>query len=373
MFDFKLKTEIHMKTWNSFVNDFNLGPKDVLITNRPIVQQCLQSGNLSCRMIYQEEYGGGGEPNDVMINSIIRDLKKVDYDRVIGIGGGTIIDLAKILSLSGFDNVLDVLYGRIPARRTRGLVVVPTTCGTGSEVTSISILEDTTAHVKKGIVSPEIFPEHAVLIPELLKTAPYKVLAYSSLDALTHAVESYLSPGSSVMTELFAVKAMEMILGVYCRIAKGNQAVLYEDNCIGKLLVASTYAGIAFSHSGVGAVHAMSYSLGGNYHVPHGESNYALFDGVLRMYDKRNPTGKIACLKELISRDMGLADGSDAIKEMNGVLNKIAPLKRLKEYGMKEAEIETFADAAMLQERLMKNNYTALARNDIRDIFAELY
>ncbi len=178
--------------------------------------------------------------------------------------------------------------------KKRELVIVPTTCGTGSEVTNIAILNRTRIGTKLGLVSDNMYADSAVLIPELLKGLPFAVFATSSIDALVHAVESSLSPKATSLTKLFGYKAIEMIIRGYQTIAaegKDARISLLED-----FLVASNYAGIAFGTAGCAAVHAMSYPLGGKYHVAHGESNYAMFTGVLKNYMEIKTNGEIAVM-----------------------------------------------------------------------------
>lgn len=371
MFSFKLATEIKMiDTVSNFVEAMKFSEKDVLITNKPIFDPYLKNYNLPCRVIFQENYGAG-EPNDRMINSIMDDLKNYDYDRVLAVGGGTVIDVSKVMVLSGANNVLDYLYGRTPLVKKRKLVVIPTTCGTGSEVTNIAILEDTEAHVKKGIVGPAIFPDEAVLVPELVKGLPYKFFAFSSIDALIHAIESYLAPASNSITELFAVNAIEKILDAYQEIVRSGSEV-YTKN-IGQVLVASTLAGIAFGNTGVGAVHAMSYPLGGKYHVAHGEANYAFLEVVLRKYEELKPDGKIQTLKSILGKCLGISDHKQVIAATADILEQIIPLKKLHEYGVKQGELEGFTKAALEQERLMKNNYTPLDFNNVLEMYQSRY
>ncbi|HBP64014.1 MAG TPA: 4-hydroxybutyrate dehydrogenase [Desulfosporosinus sp.] len=371
MYNFKLPTEIkYFESIGDFVEKMAITQQDLLITNAPIYEPYLKSYNLKCRIVFQENYGVG-EPSDRMVNAIIADLKDIKYERVFALGGGTIIDVAKILALSGVENVLDALYGRTPLVKGHRLVVIPTTCGTGSEVTNISILEDMQAHVKKGIVGPAIFPDEAILVPELLQGLPYKFFAFSSIDALIHAMESYLSPSSNVITEMFAMNSIQRILDSYQDIAKNGPEA--RTKTIGQVLIASTFAGIAFGNTGVGAVHAMSYPLGGKYHVAHGEANYAFLDVVLRKYDEQHPHGKMNNLKEIICNNLGIKDTNQAICALAKVLNHIIPLKRLQDYGVQENELEIFAQAAMAQERLMKNNYVRLSMEDLVLMYKSRY
>ena len=156
----------------------------------------------------------------------------------------------------------------LPKRRE--LVLIPTTCGTGSEVTNISILNRTRLGTKMGLVGPAMYADAAVLIPQLLEGLPFGVFATSSIDALVHAVESSLSPKATPYTKLFGYKAIEMLIRGYQTIAReGREArlPLLED-----FLIASNYAGFAFGTAGCAAVHAMSYPLGENTTCPTGRA-----------------------------------------------------------------------------------------------------
>lgn len=373
MYSFKLPTEIHyFDNLSEFIKEFSLSADDLVVTNEIIYNNSLLKHGSHWNVVFQEKYGAG-EPNDKMINGIIKEISGKPFKRVVALGGGTVIDIGKILALANLDNVLDVLYGRVPAVKQKEVIVLPTTCGTGSEVTNIAILEDTTAHVKKGIQNKDMYPNYAVLIPELLKGLPFKFFAFSSVDALIHAMESFLAPKSNPITEMYGLKAMEMIIGTYKKIAAEGQKAAYEN--IGDVLLASTYAGIAFGNTGVGAVHALSYPLGGKYHVAHGESNYAMFDGVFKRYDERNPEGKIRQLKVLIKRILGSSSPEDKmITELDELINKVIPRKKLREYGFVEGDIEAFADSVIEgQQRLLVNNYVPLSRDEIAAIYRALY
>ena len=179
-------------TFAEFADEFSLGGKDLILTNEYIYDPIMKKEDLDCSYIFQENYGPG-EPTDVMVDAILREINELDIKRVVAVGGGTIIDIAKILVLEGAENV-DVLYDKKELAKSKELIIIPTTCGTGSEVTNISIINRTRKGTKMGLTSPAMFADYAVLIPEFLKTLPYYVFASSSIDALIHAVESYLSP-----------------------------------------------------------------------------------------------------------------------------------------------------------------------------------
>ena len=243
------------------------------------------------------------------------------------------------------------------------LFIVPTTCGTGSEVTNIAIVNRTKLGTKQGLVSEEMYASYAVLISEFMSSLPYGVFATSSIDALIHAVESYLSPKATSFTEMFSVEAIKDILSGYVEVVKNQEA---RKELGGKFLKASNYAGIAFGNAGCAAVHAMSYALGGKYHVAHGESNYQFFMSVLRTYEQKAPNGKIADLKKLLSDILG-GDGFDALEKL---LEGILPKKRMSDYGATQEDIEPFAKSTVdNQQRLLGNNYVPLSLEDIQAIF----
>lgn len=369
---FSIKPQVHkFITFKSFADEFNVGKGDLIITNEFIYEPYMKLLNLECGYIFQERYGNG-EPSDTMINQILGTMEDKKYKRVIAVGGGTVIDIAKILSLKGIKTALDAFEKRVPIERDKELVIVPTTCGTGSEVTNLSIAEIKEKHTKMGLAANELYADSAVLIPELLNSLPYKFFVYSSIDALIHAIESYVCPKSNSYTEIFSAAAINMIIKGYRQlIEKGPE---FRFDIMEDFLIASNYAGIAFSNTGVGAVHAMSYPLGGNYHVPHGEANYQFFTEVLKNYNAINPSGKISKVNEMLAKLLGVENDCNIYGAVEEMLNKIIQKKRLREYGMKEEEIELFADNTIAtQQRLLVNNYVPFSREQIANIYRSLY
>lgn len=365
------KPELHrFDTCKEFATAFNLGKSDLILTNSYIYTPYFGALNLPVKTIFQEEYGAG-EPTDIMVDSIIQDAAKADCDRIIAIGGGTVIDIAKVLAVA-VDEGVDSLYADMGSlQKKRKLVIVPTTCGTGSEVTNISIINRTRMETKMGLVSPNMFADQAVLVPQLLESLPYAVFATSSIDALVHAVESTLSPKATDYTKLFGYKAIEMILRDYKIIAeKGRQAL---TPLLGNFLIASNYAGLAFGTAGCGPVHAMSYPFGGQYHVAHGESNYVIFTGVLKYYFSLKQDGEIAELNRFMADLLGC--GTEGVYEaLDALLNNVFLKKSLSEYGVKEGELMDFARSVIdNQQRLMANSFVPLSYDEVLDIFKTLY
>jgi len=356
-------------TCEEFASEFQLGKEDLILTNEYIFAPAFRALNLPCHVIFQENYGTG-EPSDDMVEAIYQDLPK-NYRRVIAIGGGGILDVAKLLALKYISPILDLYDGKKEIIKDKELILVPTTCGTGSEVTNISILALNSRGTKKGLATDAMFADSAVLIPELLKELPFRFFATSSIDALIHAIESSLSPKANQMTQLFGYKAIEIILRGFMEIrAHGPEARI---PLLEQFLIASNFAGIAFGNAGCAAVHALSYPLGAVYHVAHGEANYAMFTGVMNKYMSIKSDGEIARLNKFIA-DILQCDLSNTYEELENLLNVLIPKKPLREYGMTEADLQGFTESVRdNQQRLMANNFVPLSDEQVYDIYRTLY
>lgn len=365
------KPELHrFRSCKEFVEEFRLGASDLILTNEYIYQPYFGAMNLECAVLYQEQYGMG-EPTDVMAEAILRDAAATGCNRVVAIGGGTVIDIAKVLAVGGGESI-DELYGMAPELpKRRELVLIPTTCGTGSEVTNISIMARTRIGTKLGLVSPAMYADYAVLIPQLLEGLPFKVFAASSIDALVHAVESALSPKATPYTKLFGYKAIEMIIRGYQTIAKKGPESRFS--LLNDFLLASNYAGLAFGTAGCAAVHATSYPLGGKYHVAHGESNYAMFTGVLKNYMELRRDGEIAVLNQYLADLLGCMTNV-VYDELEKLLDQILPKRPLREYGVTREDLPVFTHSVVTEQgRLMANNFVPLDEARVLKIYQELF
>ncbi len=359
-------------TCREFAEEFKIGEGDLVLSNEYIYKPYFDGLNLPVTTVFQEKFGTG-EPTDVMVETIMAQAKKTKYKRIIAIGGGTVVDIAKVLSLKSEGNV-DDLYAKMPnLERDCELVIVPTTCGTGSEVTNLSILNRTRLGTKMGLVSDAMFADYAVLVPELLQNLPLGVFATSSIDALVHAVESSLSPKATAYTKLFGYKAIEMILQGFRKIVAAGNTKESRAEAAENFLIASNFAGLAFGTAGCAAVHAMAYPLGGVFHVAHGESNYALFTGVLKNYQQIQDSGEIRVMNEYLASQLGCS--VDVVyEELEKLLNNILPKKPLHEYGVKEDDLQVMTDSVIkTQGRLMANSFVPLDEACILKIYSELY
>jgi 4-hydroxybutyrate dehydrogenase len=359
----------YFDTVAAFHEVFALGPRDVIVTRRAIFERFLRPLGVSSHVLYRADYGSG-EPSDEMIDRMAADMKKLDYDRIIALGGGSVLDMCKLLALALPQRSADILSGEAKPRKAKQLIAVPTTPGTGSEVTCVSAVENTSTGVKKGFSSPEMYPDAAVLIPEVNDDLPYETFRMSSIDMFITACESYLSPKANEYTDLFAKEAIRIYLPIYRQLAEEGPDTRFTN--MKQFVLASNFAGIAFGVTGVGAVHALAYSIGGAFHVAHGESTYAFFLAVLRKYEEKNPAGKIRALKQVLAEGLGCAEAA-VWQTLAALLQGIMPYKKLREHGMREEQIEAFTASTIAnQQRLLVNNYAALDAADMHAIYKEL-
>jgi len=371
MEQFRLKTTIQSyESCNEFFEAFQIGIGDLILSFDHIINRYLVDKTGQASIVDMAKYGYG-EPNDGMVEAILLDIKDISYNRVIAIGGGSILDVAKLLVLKNIYPVQSLFERKLEIVKEKKLILLPTTCGTGSEVTNISILELLKKKTKLGLATDELFADYAVLVPELLETLPFTSFATSSLDAFIHAIESYLSPKANAFTELYSMRAMELIIGGYKAIAeKGKDS---RNELLKDFLIASTYAGIAFGNAGCAAVHALSYPLGSVFHIAHGESNYAMFHGVFHKYMELQPKGKISKLNCLLAEILECSEDAVYI-ELKLLFDSILPKKSLSTYGVSVVQLEEFTDSVMVnQGRLMANNYVELKREDVLAIYQAVY
>ena len=226
-------------------------------------------------------------------------------------------------------------------------------------------------HTKLGLACDEIYADDAVLIPVLLRELPWHFFVTSAIDALIHAIESYVSPKSNLYTRMFAKKAMEMLLSGFRKLAEEGQD--YREHLFEDFLVASNLAGISFGNAGTGAVHAMSYPLSGVYHVTHGEANYQFLTAVFQAYQERDPEGGIRELNTFLAGILN-CDADEVYIETEKLLNRLIQRKPLREYGMKEEEIRSFAKSVEeAQQRLLNQSYVKFQAEDLEEIYRKLY
>lgn len=326
----------------------------------------LKAENLSVR-IYSDVLA---DPPEAIVLQAAQDAREHNIDLVIGLGGGSSMDVAKLIAvLSASDQPLNTMYGIGNVKGGRlPLVQVPTTAGTGSEVTPISIVT-TGETTKMGVVSPKLYADLAILDAELTVGLPAKVTAATGIDAMVHAIEAYTTRHKkNPLSDMLARRALTLLVNnLIPACEQGSNLEVRQSMLLGAML-----AGQAFSNAPCAAVHALAYPIGGIFHVPHGLSNALVLPHVLR-FNAPNAASLYAELAEIVApqaqgtteaRSLALIDMLVTLAERAGIET------RLTQVGIAASDLDRLADDAMLQTRLLTNNPRDVTRDDARAIYA---
>jgi len=297
------------------------------------------------------------DPPAAKVLAAVAAAREADADCVAAIGGGSPMDIAKLVALLlGQDQPLEEIYGVGLARGPRlPLVLAPTTAGTGSEVTPIAIVTTGRAE-KKGVVSRHLLPDLAVLDATLTTGLPAPVTAATGIDAMVHAIEAYTSKiAKNPLSDCLAREALRR-LGAHIATAC-HEPENVESR--GEMLFGSMLAGMAFANAPVAAVHALAYPLGGHFHVPHGLSNALVLPHVLA-FNREVAEPLYAELAPLIFPELGAMDREMRVSALIDELGALGPslgmTARLSELGVSHSHLPMLAEDAMKQERLLVNN-----------------
>ena len=292
---------------------------------------------------------------------------------VIGLGGGSSLDTAKLVALlCGYEQSLESIYGINLAKGPRlPLIQVPTTAGTGSEVTAVAIVT-TPSHEKKGVVSPLLYPDIALLDARLTVGLPAAISAMTGVDAMVHAIEAYTSVHKkNVLSDGLAVQALRLLAGNLDRVlAEPGDLAARSDMLLGSML-----AGMAFANAPVAAVHALAYPLGGQFHVPHGLSNALVLVPVLN-FNRAAAEPLYAQLASAVLPQQRFANAAEAcegfIDFMTRLVARMPFAQRLHEVGVTAQDLSRLTEDALKVERLLINNPRPLNRDDIHAIYASV-
>ncbi len=323
-----------------------------------------------------ELYNGvAADPPEVVILDAVEQAKEKEIEGVIGIGGGSSLDVAKLIALLVPENdTLTSVYGINNAKGPRlPLLLIPTTAGTGSEVTPISIVT-TGVNEKMGVVSPIILPDITILDPELTLGLPPHISAATGIDAMVHAIESYasLNPNNNVVSKLMAEKALNLLSNSILTAVHDGSNIEARSN----MLLGSMLAGQAFANSPVAAVHALAYPLGGHFHIPHGLSNALVLPHVLRFNIETSANAYID-LAPIAFNDLIELQGqerAEAFCDRLAQLSKACGLQQcLREMNIPKESLPKLAVDAIKQTRLLINNPREINEADALKIYTSSY
>lgn len=315
------------------------------------------------------------DPPYEIVENATKYAKKHQIELIVAIGGGSSIDAAKIIAVCvNSDQSLDSMVGtnNIDGERLP-LIVIPTTAGTGSEVTFVSVLTGTDGS-KKAIYSPKIIPDLALLDAELTLNLPRHITAATALDAMVHAVEAYTSrTKKNVISDALAVKALDLLFNNYSKVMDNGHDLAAREN----MLLGSTLAGMAFVNASVAAVHGLSYPLGARFHVPHGHSN-ALVMGPIFRFNLLEATDLYAELSRAVMREQVYGkDNIDAatllIETLENYFASSGLASTMSELGVTKDDLEPMAHEVKNKlNRLIETNPRDMSFDDVYRIYESI-
>lgn len=313
------------------------------------------------------------EPTIAMFEDALEAARRAEPEAVLGFGGGSAMDVAKLVAAlyDGEQSVREVFGIDRVASRPLHLICLPTTAGTGSEVSPNAILLDETEDLKKGVISPHLVPDAAYVDPELTLTVPPKVTASTGLDALTHCIEVYANRFAHPIPDLYALEGVRLIA------ASVVQAVEQAEDLEARtqMMLGSLYGGLGLAPVNTAAVHALAYPLGGEFHVAHGVSNAVLLPHVLRFNLSAAPERYAE-----VALALGVEAGDSVLETAQHGLDRLVELSGLcgipmgmSELGVPAEAIPRMVEAAMGVTRLLRNNLREVTAADAEAIYRAAY
>lgn len=310
------------------------------------------------------------DPPAGVVDECARVARDGGYDIIVGIGGGSSLDTAKGAAIMAANQgrVVDYAGGDLVPGRGLPKILIPTTAGTGSEVTRVLVVTDESDKTKKAIYSNYALPETAIVDPILCASMPPAVTADTGMDALAHAIEAYVSVNATPFSDLLAIEAIRLIsANLPAAYAKGGNIEARYNT-----MLAATLAGLAFSSGGLGAVHGLAYVLGSEYKLTHGRSNAIMLPYVMEF----NLTGSVnryariaAAMGESIEVDTARKAAEKAVTAVKRLLVDVGISIRLSDYGIESGALPALVAGGMKQARLFAVNPRDLSEDDVSTIY----
>ena len=314
-----------------------------------------------------------GEPTIATFGRALSAARDAQPDCVIGMGGGSVLDVAKLVAafLKGSQNVEECFgIGLLEGRGTH-LVCMPTTAGTGSEVSPNAILLDEEEQLKKGVISPYLVPDATFIDPMLTLRVPPEITAFTGIDTLTHCIEAYTNKFAHPLVDAYALEGIRLTARFLVRAVKDGSDLEAREG----MALASYLGGLCLGPVNTAAVHALAYPLGSRFHMAHGLSNAVLLPAVFRFNATANP-GRHA----EVARALGAKTGSSVTDAVEQGVELLHALQRqcgiainLAEYSITRDEIPVMARSAATVVRLLKNNPREMTLSDIEAIYEECF
>ncbi len=314
------------------------------------------------------------EPTSGIVDEAARIARSGRYDLVVGLGGGSSLDVAKgvAMMVANTGSILDYVGLNMFPKRGIPKILIPTTAGTGSEASWVCVVTDEKKNEKKSLYGFMLLPDVAMLDPVLTVSMPPSVTADTGFDALVHAIESYVSVNRTPYTEIMAGEAIRLI--------SRNLPVAYgkggDIKARFNMLLAANLAGMAFTSGGLGATHGLAYPLGTQYHMPHGRSNAIMLPHVMRFNLTGNLEGYAGVARMMGENIDGLSAYEASEKAVDAVMRLLAAVRiscRLSDYGVQKKKISLLTKEALQQSRFFVPNPKDVTEEDIRRIYKDAY
>lgn len=312
------------------------------------------------------------EPTYAEAQKLVDQCKAWGADFIMAVGGGSVMDTAKLASILMTDEygIKELLDTPTRAKKCIKSLMIPTTAGTGSEATPNAIVAVPEKQLKVGIVNPEMIADYVILDAVMIKKLPRKIAAATGVDALAHAIECWTSNKANPFSDIFALQALDMILNNIERACDDAEAMDAKN----QMQIASFYAGVAITASGTTAVHALSYPLGGKYHIAHGVSNAILLAPVMRFNEPACRERLAAAYDRCIRGGETTLEGKSAavITRLEQIVRHLDIPTSLTEFGVPKEDLEALVASGMEVTRLLVNNMREITPDDARYLYQQV-
>ncbi len=315
------------------------------------------------------------EPSYIAVQTIVDRFKASGADMIIACGGGSVLDAAKLASVLVTEEygVKELLEDPGRAKKCVPTILIPTTAGTGAEVTPNAIVAVPEKELKVGIVNENMIADYVILDARMIKNLPRQIAAATGVDALAHAIECYTSKKANPFSDTFAMEALDLILNNIIPACDDPEAMEAKN----KMQIAAFYAGIAITASGTTAVHALSYPLGGKYHIAHGVSNAILLAPVMRfnapVCQERLAMAYDRCCHDTENICQTTKEKAEwMIEQLERIVRHLEIPTSLKEFGVPREDLEGLVEAGMQVQRLLVNNMRPVTAEDARNLYLEI-
>jgi len=314
------------------------------------------------------------EPSYLAVQKLIDEFKAKSADMIIACGGGSVMDTAKLASVLATEEytVKDLLDNPALARKLLPTIMIPTTAGTGAEATPNAIVAVPEKELKVGIVNENMIADYVILDFRMVKNLPRRIAAATGLDALAHCIECFTSNKANPLSDLYALEGLDLILNNILKACDNPDAVEAKN----LMQIAAYYGGLAITASGTTAVHALSYPLGGKYHISHGVANAMLLVPVMRFNEpecrQRLAMAYDRCVHGNKKCSTTEEKSAYMLSWLENIVRELDIPTSLKEFGISEKDLDDLVNSAMEVKRLLSNNVRQVTAEDARSIYSQI-